>query len=86
MKENKLKLYYFSQDEDPYNMYNEFAVLAESADDAWTQIQRKSIKDEFTGQSLSMMDLHDFDDDRSHYEVKCYPLDKPTVIAHYSFG
>lgn len=83
---NNLKLYYFSQCNFFHDMYTEFTVLAESVDDAWVQIQNKAVEDCFTEKDVKMKDLYDFDNDRSHYEVKCYPLDKPTVIAHYSFG
>lgn len=83
----KLKLYYFSQWDDPYDVYNEFTVLAPSEDDAWKQIEKKMKEPEgygtdYNGSTFPCYGV--YERDRSVYKVKCYPVDKPVVIRHFS--
>lgn len=69
-----MKLYYFSQLEDPYDMYTDFTVIAKSKKEAWKLIKNK------------MMDAYEFMNDYSKYEIKEYPLNKPVCISHFSCG
>ena len=83
----KLKLYYFSQWDDPYDVYNEFTVLAKSEDDAWKQIKEKMKEPEgygtdYNGNTYPCYGTYEHN--RSVYKVKCYPVDKPVVIRHFS--
>ena len=85
--QNELKLYFFSQWEDPYGTYNEFTVLAPSEDDAWKQIKEKmkepdSYGTDYNGNTSPC--YGEYEHDHSVYKVKCYPVDKPVVIRHFS--
>lgn len=84
---DEFKLYYFSQWEDRYGTYNEFTVLARSEDDAWKQIKEKMKEPEgygtdYNGNTYPCYGTYEHN--RSVYEVKCYPVDKPVVIRHFS--
>lgn len=84
---DELKLYFFSQWEDPYGTYNEFTVLAKSEDDAWKQIKEKMKEPEgygtdYNGNTYPCFGTYEHN--RSVYKVKCYPVDKSVVIRHFS--
>lgn len=84
---NELKLYFFSQWEDPYGTYNEFTVLALSEDDAWKQIKEKMKEPDGYGTDYNGNTspyYGEYEHDRSVYKVKCYPVDKPVAIRHLS--
>lgn len=77
MNSNSLRLWDFWQFEDPYEMYDEFTVIAKSKEEAWTMITNK-----FKGTAHEDMFINDL----SKYEIESYPLNKPVLLCHSSAG
>lgn len=77
-EDKRMKLYNFSQSEDPYEMYDEFTVVASSREEAWEAIKNR----------MKVLEPENYNwiNDYSKYDIGEYSLDKPIVLEHFSCG
>lgn len=82
-----MKLFHFETKEQHWETYIEFAVLADSKEQAWKMIRDKMAEPICPPEDTnSPMDWNEFIDDISQYDITEHKLNSPVVIPFFQAG